>query len=208
MSSRHKKYPHLAYRKGVWREIVRFVAQDTGYVESLVELAPGFCDFINQFPAPNKICYEVNPDMAQWAASSVDFRCKDAGAISELENESADVVFASNFLEHLDDVALNLLIPKVHHVLKKGGFFVLIQPNYRLCKEHYFDDETHQTVFSNENVGPFVEKYGFAVHKIIPGILPFQMKSRLPKWPILVRIYLASPIRPGAAQMYVVAQKE
>jgi hypothetical protein len=33
------------------------------------------------------------------------------------------------------------------------------------------------------------------------------MKSRLPKWPILVRLYLHSPVRPLGAQMYVVAER-
>ena len=41
---------------------------------------------------------------------------------------------------------------------------------------------------------------------IIPAAgLGTRMKSRLPKWYPLVRAYLASPVRPLAAQMYLVA---
>ena len=36
----------------------------------------------------------------------------------------------------------------------RGGRLVLIQPNHRLCAEHYFDDPTHRTIFDDRNIGP------------------------------------------------------
>jgi len=85
---------------------------------------------------------------------------------------------------------------------------ILLQPNHRRCAEHYWDDPTHRTVFSDVNITPFLARHGFGVVKLIPGLLPFSMKSRLPKWPLLVRLYLWSPFKPLGAQMYVVARKE
>ncbi len=208
MPSGYNKYPYLKFRRGVWREIVRFVHVDIGHVGTLLELGAGYCDFINQFPADKKICYELNPDMQRWVEPDVIFINKEAISIDSLENASVDLVFASNFLEHLDKDELQLLLPKIFNVLKQGGKFVLLQPNYRLCEKQYFSDVTHKTIFSDQNIKSFLERFGFIVTRIIPGLLPLQMKSRLPKWPLLVRLYLSMPIKPRAAQMYVVAIKE
>ena len=91
-------YPYLSFRKGVWREIVRYVANDIGPVESLVELGPGFCDFVNQYPARRKICFELDPTMRKWAGGDVEMRTKSALALEELGEQTVDCLFASNFL--------------------------------------------------------------------------------------------------------------
>jgi len=203
----HKSYPFISSRKGVWNEIARYISKDCASIGTLLELAPGFCDFVNQFPAKRKICIEHNSSMKKYAAHDVEFHCDDATLLNEIATESIDLVFASNFFEHLNSTQLDTIMPRIHQSLRKHGRLVLIQPNYRLCQEHYFDDETHQTIFSDKNIADFLNNYNLRVIKIIPGLLPFSMKSRLPKLPILTRLYLNSPIRPLAAQMYVVAEK-
>lgn len=202
------RYPYLKYRQGVWKEIVRYVARDTGPVETLVELGPGYCDFINQFPSYTKIGYDLNPDMQQFSGKDVTLKIGDAMNLEALEEGSVDLIFASNFLEHLSPREHDRLLPVICRALKPGGRLVLIQPNYRLCKDRYFDDVTHQTIFSDENIPGFLTGYGLRITKLVPGLLPFSMKSWLPKWPILIRLYLLSPFRPLSAQMYVMASKE
>jgi SAM-dependent methyltransferase len=202
------RYPYLKYRRNVWKEIVRYVQGDVPKVDTLIELGAGYCDFINQFPSRTKIGYELNPDMREFADVTVDLRIEDAVALRGIASNSVDLVFASNFLEHLDEPAHTLLLPRLRDVLKPGGRLILIQPNYDRCRSHYFDDETHQTVFSDKSMRTFLDSYGLTVKKLIPGFLPFSLKSALPKWPFLVRLYLMSPIKPFAAQLYVVAEKE
>ncbi|MBU0484861.1 MAG: class I SAM-dependent methyltransferase [Proteobacteria bacterium] len=202
------RYPLLKSRRHVWHEIVRFIAKNVGDIQTLVELGPGYCDFINLFPAFNKIAYEINPEMKLYAADDVRVYCDDAMAVSRLEIESVDMVFASNFFEHLDMNELDDLMPEIRKVLRPRGLLVFIQPNYRFCEKNYFDDPTHKTIFSDLMLPEFLGKYGFAIRTLVPALLPFSMKSRLPKWQFLVRLYLNSPIKPMAAQMYVVAVKE
>lgn len=201
------RYPFLKFRRGVWREIVRYIRRDTGEVSTVIELGAGYCDFINQFPAKRKIAFELNPEMALFAAADVELHIGNAEYVGSLALSSADMVFASNFLEHLNKAEHDRLMPNIYKTLKPGGRLILIQPNYLRCAEHYFDDETHQTIFSDENIGEFLESYGFRVSKLIPGFLPFSMKTRVPKLPILTRLYLLSPIKPMAAQMYVAAER-
>ena len=199
-------YPFLPERRAVWREIVRYVARDLGPVEQLLELGAGYCDFVNQYPAKRKIAFDLNPLMQPFAGPGVDWREADARRVHELGADSLDLVFASNFFEHLDADAGREVLDGCRTALKPGGRIALIQPNHRLCADHYFDDPTHVTIFDDRNVGPWLESAGFRVRRLVPGLLPFSMNSQAPKWPWLVRLYLHSPVRPLAAQLYVVAE--
>jgi SAM-dependent methyltransferase len=190
----------------VWREIARYVERDAPQVDTLVELGPGYCDFINQFPATHKIAFDLNPDTSKFAAPDVQLRIRDAVDLDEIAPRSVDLVFASNFLEHLGEDEVDLLLSNVRDVLSPSGRLILLQPNYRRCADHYFDDPTHKTVFDDRTLADRLARHGFRVIRVESGLLPFSMKSRLPKWPILIRLYLHSPIRPLAAQMYVVAE--
>ena len=199
-------YPLIAARRGVWREIVRYVAADAQGAETVVELGAGYGDFIDQFPAARKIAFDLNPEMRAFMSEDVDLRIEDAQAIASLPAGSVDLVFASNFLEHLEAPDVDQLLAGIRGVLRPGGRLLLIQPNHRRCAEHYFDDPTHVTIFDDVNIGPWLTRAGFRVLRLEPGLLPFSMKSRAPKWPWLVRFYLHSPIRPFGAQMYIVAE--
>ncbi len=202
-----QRYPFLEYRTKVWLEIIHYISRDCPNVEHLLELGPGYCDFINHFPAAQKSCVDRNESMMHYATPGVRFMCEDAGQLSAIADSSLDLVFASNFLEHLGEEEHGILLPNIHRALSATGRLVLIQPNYRLNPDHYFDDPTHRTIFSDLNIAAFLERFSFKVIKLIPRFLPFSMKTRLPKWPILVRLYLASPVRPFAGQMYIIAQK-
>jgi SAM-dependent methyltransferase len=200
-------YPFLDERRGVWREIVRYVARDAPGAQSVLELGAGYCDFINQFPARRRVAFDLNPQMKKHAAGEVDLRIGDCAGLPGIAAGSVDLVFASNFLEHFTAEELAALLPAVARVLRPGGRLALLQPNYLRCPDHYFDDPTHRTIFHHRNVAALVEPHGFRVVKLVPGLLPFSMKSRGPKWPLLVRLYLNLPVRPLAAQMYVVAER-
>ena len=200
------RYRFLRGRQAVWREIARFVSRDVGPVETLLELGAGWCDFVNQFPAKRKLAFDLNPEMRAHADKDVDFRVGDATLLPGVDEGSVDLVFASNFLEHLEAEAIARLLDRVARVLRPGGRVALLQPNFRLCPRTYFDDSTHRTIFSDADLVTALLAHGFYPTRVEPALLPFSMKSRLPKWPLLVRAYLALPIRPLAAQMYVSAR--
>jgi SAM-dependent methyltransferase len=199
-------YPELRGRRAVWGAIARFVARDARDVGTLVELGPGYCDFLNQFPAKRKVGFDLNPEMKRFAAQGVELRIESALGLPGIAPASVDLLFASNFLEHLAAEELDELLPAIRRALSPRGRLVLVQPNHRLCAAHYFDDPTHRTIFDDANVGAWLGRHGLRVVKLVPGLLPFSMNSRLPKWGWLTRLYLSLPFRPLAAQMYVVAE--
>lgn len=200
-------YPELRGRRRVWASIVRYIRRDAPSVETLIELGAGYGDFINQFPADKKIAFDLNPTMREHLAADVDLRIEDATALASVPNESVDLIFASNFLEHLEGDEVDSLLGRCFEVLKTGGRLILIQPNHRLCQENYFDDPTHRTIFDDENIAEWLGRHGFRIRKLIAGFLPFSMNGRLPKSGLLTWLYLISPWKPLAAQMYVVAEK-
>jgi SAM-dependent methyltransferase len=200
-------YPWLTNRAGVWREIVRFVSNDVSRAQIVLELGAGYCDFINNFPASTRIAFDLNPEMSRFAAQEVDLRIADCRGMPGIEAGSVDLVFASNFLEHFTIEEAAALVRDAHRVLRPGGRLILIQPNFLLCPVHYWDDPTHKTAFHHQNLPGMLAQNGFLMVRLIPGLLPFSMKSRLPKIPLLVRWYLRSPLRPLAAQMYAVAER-
>ncbi|MBN2573404.1 MAG: class I SAM-dependent methyltransferase [Deltaproteobacteria bacterium] len=200
-------YPWLTGRAGIWREIARYVMRDAPGAQAVLDLGAGYCDFINQVTARTRIAFDLNPDMTAHAAPGVDPRVGDCRGLPGVDEGSMDAVFASNFLEHFALDEATALLRDIHRVLRPAGRLLLIQPNYLRNPDHYWDDPTHKTAFHHLNLHGLLERGGFRVLRVVPGLLPFSMKSRLPKIPLLVRFYLRSPIRPLAAQMYAVAER-
>jgi SAM-dependent methyltransferase len=200
-------YPWLDGRAGVWREIARYVLRDAPDARAVAELGAGYCDFINNVPAPTRFAFDMNPEMARFAAPGVQLRVGDCRGLPGIDDGALDLVFASNFLEHFTRDEAAALLRDAHRVLRPGGRVALLQPNHARSPVHYWDDLTHKTAFHHGNLPSLLERCGYRVVRLLPGLLPFSMKSRLPKIPILVRWYLRSPIRPLAAQMYAVAER-
>lgn len=200
-------YPELRGRRAVWEAIADFVRRDAPEVGTLLELGPGYCDFANRFAAKRKIAFDLNPEMQRFAGPDLELRIASGVELPGIAPMSVDLVFASNFLEHLDGAELDVLLARVREVLAPSGRLALLQPNYRRCAERYFDDPTHRTIFDDENIVALLAQHGLRAVRVEPGLLPFSMRSRLPRWGWLTRAYLRSPWKPLAAQMYVVAER-
>jgi hypothetical protein len=92
--------------------------------------------------------------------------------------------------------------------MRPGGTLNIVQPNYRLCCNEYFDDYTHVSIYSDRSLCDFLRAHGLRVLECHARFLPLTIKSRLPVAPALIRAYLASPVRPLAKQMFVRAAVE
>lgn len=201
------RYPVLRSRRVVWEEVARWVSARVGPVTDVLELGAGYCDFVNAYPAERRMAFDMNPEMAGCADEGVEFRCLDVTREWPVPLRSLDLVFASNFLEHLTVEDGRRLLERVYASLRPGGRLALLQPNFRLCPAHYFDDETHVAVYSDDGLAQALLDAGFFVERVEPGLLPFSMKSRLPKWRLLVRAYLSSPVKPAGAQMFLMGRR-
>jgi len=196
-------------RSVVWKEIVRYLGKYINNKKTVLDLGAGYCDFINNVSAENKIAVDMSPDFAEFAGKDVKTIQSAATNLGMVDTDSVDVVFSSNLLEHLTDEELDKTMKEIKRVLKNDGYFISMQPNYRLSYKTYFDDPTHKKVFSDSALESFLISHDFEIIKKMPRFLPFSLKSRpsiIPVFPFIIRAYLNSPIKPFAGQMLFVTK--
>ncbi len=172
----------------------------------VLELGAGYANFINNIRCRTRTAVDLWPGLPAHVQSGVTAR---VGSVTELEflpDASVDFVFASNLFEHLTQAQFADVLAQLRTKAKPGATLNIVQPNYRRAYREYFDDYTHVSVYSDVSLCDFLEAHGWRVIQCVPGFLPFSLKSSLPVWPWLIRLYLQLPWKPLAKQMFVRAQ--
>lgn len=196
-------------RAKVWKAINEYLQKFVPKSASVLDIGCGYADFINGITAENKFAVDLNSDMAQYITdNSVKFTAQSVLDEFPVDNDSLDIVFASNLFEHFDDEELSKLISNVTQKLKSGGRLILVQPNIYYAYREYWDDYTHKKAFSHVSLNDFLVSSGLDVVHIKKRFIPFSLKSRLPKSYLLTKMYLHSPFKPMGKQMLLVAQKK
>jgi SAM-dependent methyltransferase len=193
----------------VWRVIADHLAPWISPDAQVLELGAGYCCWINAVRARRKVAVDIWPEMPRHAAAGVEPLLLDvSSALPSLGRALFDVVLASNVIEHFNPDTAAAIVGNVAVLLKPGGRFIVIQPNFRYAFRRYFDDYTHRSVFTDVSLSNLLRSHGFQIEMSQPRFLPYSMRgSRWPVWSWLVRAYLRSPFKPGAGQMLIVAQK-
>jgi ubiquinone/menaquinone biosynthesis C-methylase UbiE len=207
------RFVYDARRDGVWREVVRYVQKL--YIPEdarVLDLGAGYCDFINHVVARERHAVDIFSKLEKYARPGVVPHIQSCTDLSIFEDDSFDVVFASNLFEHLMHEELLETIDEIRRVLRPKGRIILLQPNFKYCYKTYFDDYTHLQIFTHMGMYDLLEMAGLRVEKMHARFLPVNMKSTLklnvPFLPLVVRAYLHLPWKPLAAQMLAVATNE
>ena len=153
-------------QRAFWRPICRFLQRYVDPRGTTLDLGAGYCHFINQIESKTKIALDINEESLTRYANA-DVRCiAGAGsALDALPRASVDTVFASNVYEHFqtrEDVAASFA--EVHRVLREGGRFIILQPNFAYCYREYFDFFDHRLVFTRHGM-----EEGLALRRIQDG---------------------------------------
>ncbi len=195
----------------IWQILCRHFFQD--YVspnDTVLDLGAGYCDFINNIQCREKLAVDLNDDTPLLAHTNVTVQQTSSTNLSFLADESIDVVFTSNFLEHLrtKEEALQTF-DEVHRVLKKGGLFLILQPNIRHVGFEYWDFFDHHIALTEKSLIEGLLIKGFKIKRVISKFLPFTIKSKIPQYPFLVWLYLKVPLvwRVMGKQSFLVAEK-
>jgi len=200
-----------ALRDQVWRVLTgdffqRWVKEDA----AVLDLGAGYCEFINNIRAARKYALDLNPSTAAKAATGIIVLTQDVGKPWALPSASLDVVFTSNFFEHLPSKqALQHCMTEALRILRPGGRLLALGPNIRFCADVYWDFFDHHLPLSDRSLTEGLEITGFHTEKVIEKFLPFTMKGKLPPSPALVRAYLKLPWAwtLWGKQFFVVARK-
>jgi SAM-dependent methyltransferase len=159
--------------------------------DTVLDLGAGDCEFINNVGCGRKIAVDTREDLTEAAADGVECLTGGTDDLSKLEPDSVNVVFASNFFEHLgsrDEMLATL--HEVRRVLVPAGKLLIIQPNYRYAYKVYFDFFDHHLPLSHGSMAEALAAAGFEIEELRPRFMPFTVKTAYPKHPLLVRIYL------------------
>lgn len=202
--------PDLKFREKMWEILCdNFFQKKLGSEDRVVELGAGYCEFINNIRASRKIAVDVNPDVRLYANPDVEIIISDTSQMVTIPNSSIDVVFASNFFEHLTREQIANTFREVFRILTPGGKFMVLQPNIRFCSKDYWMFFDHITPIDDRAFVEGLEIKGFRVIQVIERFLPYTTKSRLPKALFLIKLYLRLPLawRLFWQQSFIVSMK-
>jgi len=198
-------------RVTLWRALCEgFLKRYVRATDTVLDLGAGHCEFINQIYCAHKIAIDLNEETQQYASSEVEVHVVSVTEPFHVAAQSVDVVFASHFFEHLlskDDILR--VLHNVREVLKPGGLLLILGPNIRYAYDEYWDFFDHYIPLSDKSMVEALQAVGYELVQVLPRLLPYTTKSRYPKWPILVRLYLRLPIlyRFLGKQMFIVARR-
>ena len=180
----------------LWSVLVdRFLQRFVPHDATVVDIAGGYGEFASHVKATRKIIIDLNPDARYPADAGVEVRLADARRLRDETDliEAADVVFVSNFFEHLaSKEELLTVLDGMYGVLRPGGTLLVIQPNFRFSYREYFDFLDHSLALTDRSLGEALRLAGFRIDELIPRFLPYTTKGR-PSSPLLLRIYLSLP---------------
>lgn len=194
-------------RDVVWESLWRFhFSKLIGPDACVLDLGCGYGNFINNVVARRRIAVDAWPGFPRHVATGVEAVVTDVTELGFLDDGAIDFVFASNLFEHISQPSLATVLDTLRRKLTRDGTINILQPNYRYAYREYFDDYTHTTIYSHISLADFLTANGYEVLQVEPRFLPLTVKSRLPVWPLLIRAYLASPIKPMGKQMLIRAR--
>jgi SAM-dependent methyltransferase len=134
---------------------------------------------------------DLNPDAAEHLNDDVELLLQDCSQSWPLEDNSLDVVFTSNFLEHLPDKSsIEKTIVEATRCLKPGGQFIALGPNVRLVPGAYWDFWDHHVPISDRSLTELLTLKGLTVVEQHAGFLPYTMSDGRQPNLFLVRLYL------------------
>jgi SAM-dependent methyltransferase len=183
------------YRNRVWQVLIRDVFGEFVRPEDTVlDLGCGYGEFINQVGCATRYGMDLNPASSRLLASGVRFLQQDCSAAWPLPERSLDVVFTSNFFEHLPDKkTLAATVDQIHRCLRPGGKLIALGPNIKFIPGAYWDFWDHSLPLTELSLCEGLRHRGFDIIRCHPRFLPYTMVNA-PRYPLfLLRLYLAMP---------------
>lgn len=183
------------YRARVWDVLVRdYFQRFVRPSDTVLDLGAGYGEFINHVSCAKKYAMDLNPDTAQHVNKDVEVLPQDCSAPWPLQEGSVDVVFTSNFFEHLPDKeALARTLKEARRSLKPGGLVIALGPNIKYLPGVYWDFWDHYVPLTEYSLGEALQQEGFSVVSSIDRFLPYTMVGKLQYPVFFVALYLRMP---------------
>src|SRR5487761_1897732 len=133
------------YRNRVWQTLIqnwfqRYIPADA----TVLDLGCGYGQFINNVRCARKYAMDLNPVSRTKLNPDVEFLEQDCATTWKVPDNTLDIVFSSNFFEHLLSKAdLARTTSEALRCLRPGGRIIAMGPNIRFVGGAYWDFFDH-----------------------------------------------------------------
>lgn len=160
---------------------------------TVLDLGAGTCEFANAIRARRKLAIDLRADLGRFTTNC--FGVISSALELPIADAAVDLVFASNFLEHLPARSLVLdTLRECHRVLKEGGRIVVLMPNARYVGHRFWDYLDHHTPLTHISLVEALRTAYFEPVRVTPRFLPYTINARwIPRAPGLLKLYLRLP---------------
>jgi SAM-dependent methyltransferase len=185
-----------AYRKKVWRVVCRtFFSKYVPKSAKILDLGAGWGEFITNIEAAGKFAMDLNPATKDHLPPGITHLHHDCSQPWPLESDSFDVVFTSNFLEHLPDKqSIERTAAEAYRCLRNNGLFICMGPNVRYVPGEYWDFWDHHIPLTDLSCSELLRNTGFIIERSEARFLPYTMSGGSNPPIHLVDLYLRLPI--------------
>jgi len=180
------------YRRAVWRVLIDdFFQAFVRPTNVVLDLGCGYGEFINQIQCGKKLAMDLNPDLPKRLTPETNPILQDCSMPWPLPENHLDVVFTSNFFEHLPDKAtLGRTLDEVRRCLKPGGCLIAMGPNIKFVPGAYWDFWDHYLPLTESSLTEALSNRGYKIEQSIDRFLPYTMATGR-QYPVgFLRVYL------------------
>ena len=201
-----------SYRNRIWKILVNeFFYKWIRSTDHILDLGCGYGEFINNVNCSTRHAMDLNPKSKSLLDNGIIFHEQDCSKSWKIGTNSLDLVFTSNFFEHLPNKeSLDRTMGEIKKALKPEGRLIAMGPNISVLKGKYWDFWDHHVALSDQSLCELLQIHDFTIERSYSKFLPYNM-VRVKERPLfLVSLYLRFPFlwTIFGKQFLTIAQKE
>jgi len=202
---------HENYRNRVWKILINdFFSRWIKTTDHILDLGCGYGEFINQTNCEVRHAMDLNPKTQSLLDKEIIFHQQDCSESWNIGHNSLDLVFTSNFFEHLPNKeSLDRAMGEIKKALKPSGRIIAMGPNISVLKGKYWDFWDHHVALSDQSLCELLQIHNFTIEQSESKFLPYNM-VRVKEHPLfLVSLYLKFPFlwKIFGKQFLIIAKK-
>ena len=202
---------HENYRNQVWKILLNeFFSKWIKGTDHILDLGCGYGEFINHASCEVRHAMDLNPKTKSLLDKEILFHHQDCSEPWSIETNSLDLVFTSNFFEHLPNKdSLADTTSEMKKALKPGGRMVAMGPNISVLKGKYWDFWDHHVALSEQSLCELLEIHDFTIEHSYSKFLPYNMVRVRERPLFMISLYLKFPFlwKLFGKQFLIIAKK-
>ena len=187
---------HENYRNRIWKILVNeFFYKYIRSTDHILDLGCGYGEFINHTTCEVRHAMDLNPKTRSLLDKNIIFHEQNCSDSWKIDPSSLDLVFTSNFFEHLPNKeSLDRTMTEIRKSLKPGGRLIAMGPNISVLNGKYWDFWDHHVALSDQSLCELLQIHDFTIEQSVSKFLPYNM-ARVRERPLfMVSLYLKFPI--------------